>query len=272
MCPAPTRSFRIVQSPANRWVKALRAAVVHPPGLRRAQEAADAAVEEPQWIATDGFHLLVEALRSGIAPAAIFFRSGEEHAALHSLQLSVERTSRDDAATAALHATELIALPPALFQSLLDTESPQPIAALLPAPSATTEELMLPHGRTPLLLVLAGLQDPGNVGTLLRSAEAFGATGALLLHGIASYATVVAGGVPVEQVPLHQAAALWIGNEGAGLGEKELAFCESCVTLPMPGGTESLNAAVAGSLLLYEAARQRTQVRSDSAAQASKRP
>lgn len=299
MVSALTRSIRIVQSPANRWVKALRTAIAHPPALQTTRQAADALAGEQQWIAVDGFHLLAEALRSEIAPAAIFFRSGEEHAALQSLTASIERRIGLIGAKAAalLAQTELIALPPALFASLLDTEAPQPIAALLPAPSATVEALMLPPGRAPLLLVLAGLQDPGNVGTLLRSAEAFGATGAVLLggtatpwgskslrasagsalrlpllairhageagvvlrlHGIASYAAVVTGGLPVEKVALHQASALWVGNEGAGLSEKELAMCAARVTLAMPGGTESLNAAVAGSLLLYEAARQRT--------------
>jgi TrmH family RNA methyltransferase len=228
-----------------------------------------------------------------MVPAAIFLRSGQEHDTLRSVETSAGRMG---VAGLNLEKTELIALPPALFASLLETEAPQPIAALLAMPSATVEELLLPKGRVPLLLVLAALQDPGNVGTLLRSAEAFGATGAVLLagtatpwsskslrasagsalrlpmlsmrhageaaavlrlHGIRQYAAMVAGGQPVERAALGEAAALWIGTEGAGLSEKELMLCDMRLTLAMPGETESLNAAVAGSLLLYEAARQR---------------
>jgi TrmH family RNA methyltransferase len=146
-----------------------------------------------------------------------------------------------------------------------------------------------------MILVLAGLQDPGNVGTLLRSAEAFAASGVLLLPGTASpwnpkalrasagsafrvpaiaasetealdllakhhvsaIAAVARAGTPIDTAPLAKACALLIGNEGAGLSDSLLAAATHRVTIPMPGNVESLNAAIAGSLLLYEAARQR---------------
>ena len=279
---------RIVQSPANRWVKALRAALAHPP--------APAAEAQGGLLAVEGFHLLTEALRSGLAPAAIFFRSGEEGDALRALEA---RLQRHDVDPQLLRETELLVLPPALFSTVVETETPRPVTALVPAPAWPLEALLLGGGaaKAPLLLVLAGLQDPGNVGTLLRSAEAFGATGALLLsgtatpwsgkclrasagsalrlpmaamrhageagllllhHGVLSFAAVAGGGRAPGELPLAEACALWIGNEGAGLGERELALCNARVTLPMPGQVESLNAAVAGSLLLYEASRQRS--------------
>jgi TrmH family RNA methyltransferase len=150
-----------------------------------------------------------------------------------------------------------------------------------------------------MLVVLAGLQDPGNVGTLIRSAEAFGATGVLLLPGTASpwnpkalrasagsafrvpmlaiseadalnllrdrhvpaLAAVAHDGVTVAQAFLAEPAALLIGNEGAGLSPALLSAAARRVTIPMPGPVESLNAAIAGSLLLYEAAAQRGKAR-----------
>ena len=275
---------RIVQSPANRWVKALRAALLRPPALAAASGG------EAPLLALEGFHLVGEALRSGLAPAALFLRVGEEASTLDTLQ--------DTLGSEGLRlpqATELLALAPSLFANLMQTAAPQPIAALIPVPQSSVADMV--SDATPLVLVLAALQDPGNTGTLLRSAEAFGATAALLLagtatpwsskslrasagsalrlpllamrgveeaaallrsHSIRSYAAVASGGSAPADAPLHQPAALWIGNEGAGLSAAELAACDARITLPMPGAVESLNAAVAGSLLLYEASRQRS--------------
>ncbi len=315
MRPELQARIRIVQSPANRWVKALRAALRRPPALARASEK--------PLIALEGLHLLTEALRSGFVPAAVFLRAGNDAllAALPTLPAE----------------TELLTLSPALFASATETENPQGIAALVPAPpprsiaespantgaprldsgvpgersllagvaqtwvlaSESSRPLFLTRfgpASPPLVLVLAALQDPGNVGTLLRSAEAFGATAAILLagtatpwsgkalrasvgsafrlplvpardaadaaallrpHRIRSYAAVASGGRGPLDAAFHQPAALWIGNEGAGLSAAELGACDERISLRMPGPVESLNAAVAGSLLLYEAARQR---------------
>ncbi len=225
---------------------------------------------------------MLEALRSGFAPQAIFFREGDEHAAWQLLAPAAQSIAEQ---------TELLLLPAALFDSLAATESPQPLLALLPPPMHPVAQALA--AANPLVLVLAGLQDPGNVGALLRSAEALGATAALLLpgtvspwnpkalrasagsalrlpwaavreaasllreHRIRSYAAVPAQAVSAYAAPLREPTAFWIGNEGAGLSERDLAACDARITLPMPGPVESLNAAVAGSLLLGEAARQR---------------
>jgi TrmH family RNA methyltransferase len=286
---------RIVQSPSNRWVKSLRAALAHPPALPFEQPAG----AEVELLAIEGFHLLIEALRSGIVPAAVFLRGGEETQALKTLETMLARyeisVDNSGGLLALSNACEFLVLPPELFASVVQTEAPQPIAALLPAPDGALRlSLDAPF---PLLLVLAGIQDPGNVGTLLRSAEAFGATGALLLpgtaspwnskclrasagsvlrlpllavrspgkaakllqqHNIRSIAAVQSDAPAADALPLLEPSAFWIGSEGAGLGKAELAACESRVMIPMPGGVESLNAAVAGSLLLYEASRQRS--------------
>ncbi len=278
---------RIVQSPANRWVKALRGALLRPPGLARGQ-----ADKEQPLIALEGFHLVEAALAAGLLPAALFLRAGEERHVLEALVRHGVPAAREASGLPA--ETEILVLPPDLFASLLLTESPQPVAALVAAPPFAQDDVF--RGDPPLVVVLARLQDPGNVGTLLRSAEAFGASGAVLLAGTASpwnpkclrasagavlrlpmlavrdaeeaaallaaqairsFAAVPEGGRSPETAALDVPAALWIGNEGAGLGADELAACEERVTIPMPGAAESLNAAVAGSLLLYEAARQR---------------
>jgi TrmH family RNA methyltransferase len=191
-------------------------------------------------------------------------------------------------------------LPSDIFASAVATEQPQGIAALVHPPDFSSDMLFRgpsSHVLAPLILVLAGLQDPGNVGTLLRSAEAFAASGVLLLpgtaspwnpkalrasagsafrvpavnateadaldllarHNIPAIAAVAREGTPISDAPLAGSCALLIGNEGAGLSDSLLAAAAHRITIPMPGNVESLNAAIAGSLLLYETARQRTQ-------------
>ena len=260
--PAGTLRTRLIASRQNPRVKELRAALGQsgktPGGL----------------IAIEGEHLIAEAIRSRLRFASIFLREGY----MPRLDLP------EDA--------EHLLLPADVFASAAGTEQAQGIAALVRPPAFPADSLFRD---IPLILVLAGLQDPGNVGTLLRSAEAFAATGALLLTGTASpwnpkalrasagsafrvpaisatedealalleehhilaMATVSRGGSPIEAAPLARPCALLIGNEGAGLNEKLIAAAHHRVTIPMPGNVESLNAAIAGSLLLYEAARQR---------------
>ena len=257
--------LRLVESRQNPRVKELRAALSRtgrtPSGL----------------IAIEGEHLTAEALRSQLRFATIFLREGYQPPfALPS-----------DA--------EPLLLPSDVFSSAVATEQPQGIAALVHPPGFSMEDLFA--GADPLILVLAGLQDPGNVGTLLRSAEAFGATGVLLLpgaanpwnpkalrasagsafrvpaihatepealnlfdrHRIPAIAAVARSGISVTKAPLAGPCALLIGNEGVGLSKILVSAAKHRVTIPTPGDVESLNAAIAGSLLLYEASRQRTQ-------------
>jgi TrmH family RNA methyltransferase len=257
--------IRIVQSRQNSRVKELRAALNH--GGRSPDGR----------IALEGQHLVEEALRSGLHLGTIFLREGSE-SLLDALIPSVE--------------TEILVLPEDVFASAVTTESPQGIAALAMPPSFKVEDLFK---QTPLLVVAAGLQDPGNIGTLLRSAEAFGSTGVLTLPGTVSQwnskalrassgsafrlpllalsqeeavsllrqrglrllATTVSGGDSLDIVDLRQPLALLIGNEGSGLPQSLLDEADACITIPCPGPVESLNAAVAASVLLYEASRQR---------------
>ncbi len=107
--------------------------------------------------------------------------------------------------------TELLLVPRELLDSVLTTETPQPVAALVEPPDWTWEHLLGGTGKTsPLIVVLAGLQDPGNLGTILRSAEAFGAHGVLSLPGTVSAwnpKAVRASAGSVFRVPLLAASA-----------------------------------------------------------------
>jgi len=180
-----------------------------------------------------------------------------------------------------------------VLASVSEAETSQGLLALARRP-AFTEEAML-AGR-PLLLVAVGIQNPGNVGALLRAAEAAGATGAYLAEGcadpfswkalrgsmgsafrlphlrrvgaretlkrlagrgVATVAATSSGDARYDEVDLARPVALVLGNEGAGLDPELLAAASARVAIPMQGGVESLNVAVAAGILLFEAARQR---------------
>jgi TrmH family RNA methyltransferase len=177
--------------------------------------------------------------------------------------------------------------------SVSEAETSQGLLALARRP-AFAEEAMLEGA--PLLLVAVGIQNPGNVGALLRAAEAAGATGAYLAEGCAdpfswkalrgsmgsafrlphlrrvaaretlgrlaargvkTVAASATGGVRYDEVDLTGPVAVVLGNEGAGLDEDLMAAAAVRAAIPMRGGVESLNVAVAAGIRLFEAARQR---------------
>jgi TrmH family RNA methyltransferase len=265
--------LRIVQSKQNGRLKQLRRALAHP----GRDQGSLAGIEGP--------NLLEEALRAGLRIDCVFAAQGAEHL-LESLPLPPE--------------TEILLLPRELLDSALATETPQPIAALIEPPVWTWEHLLNSQRNiAPLILILDGLQDPGNLGTILRSAEAFGAGGVLCLPGTVSawnskavrasagslfrlplltvsaedcfarlhaagvkvFATAVHGAEPAPRVDLAGPVALLIGNEGNGVSDHLAAQTDGTITIPCPGPVESLNAAVAASVLLYEASRQRKGLR-----------
>ena len=266
-------SETIVSSRQNTRVKQLRGAFAGHPRISNG------------LIALEGEHLVQEALRSGMLLKTVFL--SERRPFPPFLPSSLEVLRLDDE----------------LFASLGETRSPQGIAALMLPPARTLDEVLW---GIPLILVACGLQDPGNLGTLIRSAEAFGASGvlttpgtvsawngkalrasagsifrtpvvscskddlvALRAHGIRLLAAVGEGTgtvseikaiTDIESVDLTVATAILIGNEGAGLPADLLALADVRITIPCVGTVESLNAAVAGSILLYEAQRQRSRV------------
>jgi TrmH family RNA methyltransferase len=261
--------LRIVQSKQNSRLKELRAALARPGSGERGV----AGIEGP--------HLVAEAVRSGLAFDTVFVAQGSERL--------LDGMSIPDG-------VEILVFPQEILNSALATETPQPIAALVRPPLWTWDHMLgLRRNTVPLILVLAGLQDPGNLGTILRSAEAFGATGIVALTGTVSawnpkavrasagsvfrvpyltstaedciprlhraeatiFATLSRAAQEAHQANLAKPVALIIGNEGNGVPGELVARADSTITIPCPGPVESLNAAVAASVLLYEAARQR---------------
>ncbi|MBR5115814.1 MAG: RNA methyltransferase [Lachnospiraceae bacterium] len=188
-----------------------------------------------------------------------------------------------------------------VMERLSDTQHPQGILAVVAMREARPEELVTapdPNGpRTaPLILLLENLQDPGNLGTILRMSEGAGVTGVLLTgstadpynpkvvrgtmgsifrvpflylesaseavrllkdRGIRLLAADPRGEKAYTEADLTRPVAFLIGNEGAGLTEETLRAADERVTIPMAGKLESLNAGISAAILSFEAARQR---------------
>ncbi|WP_263365205.1 TrmH family RNA methyltransferase [Edaphobacter bradus] len=255
----------LISSRANARVKQLRAAFA---GNARLSDGLSA---------IEGEHLLEEAVRSAIALKMVFV------------------SERRPIPRGLPHGVEVLRVTDDVFASAVETQSPQGIAALLAPPVHHLDDVL--EGPKPLLVIACGLQDPGNLGTLVRSAEAFEAAGVLTTPGtvsawnqkalrasvgsvfrvpvvpataeeiaglkrrgvrlLAAVGAQDAGVEAAQDANLRGACAVMIGNEGAGLSAEWMAIADARVTIPCPGPVESLNAAVAGSLLLYEASRQR---------------
>ena len=259
---------RIVQSKQNARLKELRRALAQP----GRNGGAMAGIEGPK--------LLEEAIRAGLRVICVFVAQGSE----------------DLREVRALPAeTEILLLPKELLDSALTTEAPQPVAALVEQPDWTWAHMLGERKAAALVVVVAGIQDPGNLGTILRSAEAFGADGVIALPGTVSawnpkcvrasagsvfrvpliatsvpecftnlreagariLTTTVEAAEPLDMVDLTGPVAIILGNEGNGVPDGLARQADEKVTIPCPGAVESLNAAVAASVMLYEAARQR---------------
>ncbi len=172
---------------------------------------------------------------------------------------------------------EAVSLAPRVFDSLADTGNPQGALAVCVIPDPG---VFAPGGR---YLFLDGLQDPGNLGTLLRAAAAFRLAGVVCRSGSADpfgpkaaraaagavfripirtdgdlsflegrrVIAAEVGGAALPDFPAPDDFVLVVGNEGGGISREVSALCGEGVAVPMPGGTESLNAAVSGCIILY---------------------
>jgi TrmH family RNA methyltransferase len=274
--------LRRVEGRHNPLVKQLRQA------FSRAEltESGDCAIE--------GLRILEEAIRSGLRFSAVFFRESAQDRAERLLpQLGAQ--------------VETLLLPDKLFDSLVPSESPQGVAALVRLKEFLLDDVMEKERlQIGPIVLLAGLQDPGNVGTILRSSEAFGSAGVVLGEGTVSpfnskvirasagsvfrlpmihgqshargksstgkfeevsnklraqgvrlIATSSHKGIPLDQADLNGATAIFFGNEGAGLPREVMSKMDEVIAIPHTAQVESLNAGVAASIVLYEAARQR---------------
>jgi len=256
----------VLTSPANPMLKDVRRAI------------ARGGLTEDGYMVAETFHLLDEALRADLEIKTIL--------AAESVHLGV----RDR--LLAHGGIRLAVVADSLFQKLADTESSQGVITLASPPAWSLEDCL----RAPsLVIVLDGLQDPGNAGAIVRAAEAFGATGVLFTKGTVSpfnpktlrasagslfrvpyvhnldvtqaratmeqrkfsvYAAMPSKAGPPAAVDLTRNCALVIGSEARGVSEQMRA---GAIGLSIPTvGVESLNAAVAAGILLYEAQRQRS--------------
>ena len=251
----------------------------------------------------EGPNLVREALDAGVTPEAVFFRrsvfsgKGEggspgeekargpgEYAAL------LERLSQSPGKTA------VISLEDEVFHRAAQTETPQGVMAIVPKRTWTPEAFFGVDGNGGNVLVLDRLQDPGNLGTVLRTARGAGFQGAVVMKGCGDlyspkvvracagtlfwlpalfcdrpedalallrawgkrvFASALKDSRIYYKCDLRENVALVIGNEGNGVCQAFLAGAEERLTIPMEGGQESLNAAVAAGILMYETVRQR---------------
>jgi len=183
---------------------------------------------------------------------------------------------------------------PSLFLKASNTDTPQGVIAWVEKPVWTKEQFFAPEGGN--IIVLDRLQDPGNLGTILRTADSAGFSGAMILkgtgdiygpktvraatgtlfrlpvlfcdgpeeamavlrsHGKRVFATALENSDTYFNCDLRYDAAIVIGNEGNGICEEILSGADQNITIPMEGNTESLNAGIAAGILMYEALRQR---------------
>ena len=257
--------FRRIESKQNPTIKTMRKAF------------ATGELTEDGCFAIEGMKIINEAARSGIRFKTLVFGewAGDRLASVPDF-----------------NAEDVIIVPNDVLRSTVDTESPQGVAALVCAPEHSLKDILAGEGP---IVVLAGLQDPGNLGTIIRSAEAFGAAGVILGEGTASrfnskvvrasagsvfrllcvasklndavkemtkcgvqlVGTSSHEGKLLHEADLRKRIGLFIGNEGAGLPVELSSQMDAFVKIPQSEKVESLNAGVATSIILYEAARQR---------------
>lgn len=241
-----------------------------------------------ELIFVEGLRLCEEALASGLQIEAAIY--------------SAEIASKDRAARL-IHklgraATKSASVSEKLLASVSFTKTPQGIVVIAAPPPHDEEGFASKQPAAPFLVVLHEINNPVNVGAILRTAEAAGATGVIAtadtsdpfspkaLRGamgsafrmpiwrgarfaeaiawckarkIPTFGAAADGSKPYTDVDWRQSSALIVGRESTGLSQEEIAVADNVVRIPMLGLTESLNVAVAAGIILYEAARQRAQ-------------
>ena len=273
--PSHRSRLRRIEGRHNALVKELRQAFAY----AERTGSAECAIE--------GIRIVEEAIRSGLKFRAVFFRESAENVAEKLLPQIGSHV-------------ETLLVPDNIFDGAVPSETPQGIAALVRLREFSLDDI-LERLQVGPVMVIVGLQDPGNLGTILRSAEAFGSAGVVLGEGTVSpfnskvirasagsifrlpvvlskadggvdsvitklrsqsvrlIATSSHKGTPLDQARLTEPSAIFVGSEGSGLPRNLMAQVDELVAIPHVPQVESLNAGVAGSIVLYEAARQRRQ-------------
>lgn len=257
----------MISSPANQHVKRIRSLATDRRVRRR-----------ERMFVLEGVRLVADALASGVPLELVLYA----HEQLAATGAGVQLLAQLRAMPAAYEAT------PQVVAAASETVTPQGVVALARWPEVAPD---LPG----LLLILDAVQDPGNVGTLLRSAEAISVAQVLCIRGTADvyspkvvrsamgahfrlsiaqdiewpdadqhlsivdhvYAADAESRMPYYAADWRQRSALIVGNEAHGISVDARARATKLISIPMRGGAESINAAVAGSVILFEAQRQR---------------
>lgn len=262
----------MITSTDNQTVKDARA-LLEPKGRR----------EQGRFL-VEGVRLIEEAMRAGMRPAFLF----------HLMDARENPRAANLITTAREAGSSVLELAPKVFSTLADTVTSQGIIAMLPIPRVT------PPARPTFNLVLDQVRDPGNVGTILRGAEAAGADRVVLtpgcadpwspkvvrsgmgahfrlplvvaktwdtvdeaLRGLPVWLSDARGAQPYDEVDWTPPFALVIGGEAAGYTPQAWREPAGRVTIPMAGPVESLNAAMAATVFMFEAARQRRKSQSN---------
>lgn len=254
--------------------------------LRRARAVRDGKVRDEIFI--EGLRLCEEALSSGLEIEAVIY--SDHFARKDRGGRLIERLQR--AAQKSASVSEK------LLDSISSTKTPQGIIVLAVRPACDKEAFATKQPRIPLIVVLHEINNPVNVGAIIRTAEAAGATGIITTantsdpfspkslrgamgsafriptwsapkyeeaiewgksNGISTVMADVSGHAAYTTVDWRKSNALIVGRESTGLTAEEIAAADEVVRIPMQGVTESLNVAVAAGIILFEAARQRLQ-------------
>jgi RNA methyltransferase, TrmH family len=239
----------------------------------------------PPFSLVEGLHLLETAMSAGIVLREIFFTS--DFAQRGKGQRILKALSKKP--------VRIYEVSEHIMRKLADTGTPQGVIALVAHTPLTLGDI--PVKKNPLFTVIDGIQDPGNLGTIIRTSDAAGADGVILLpgtcdpfspkvmrstagsifhipvlqadsaslgkwlreRGIRLAATSPSSGESVFQTRLLGPVALLFGHESRGVGEGLRRSADILVRIPVYGKAESLNVAVAAAICLYEAVRQRTE-------------
>ncbi|MCE5312235.1 MAG: RNA methyltransferase [Nitrospiraceae bacterium] len=263
-------------------MKILKITSLSNPAVKDAMRLAEKPSKDGSFI-IEGPHLLEAALSSGCAVKEIFFTEafGSKNEGRRLIRLAQEKNIR------------LIETDDAVIAKISDAVTSQGTAAVVTLKPAGLQDINL--SGNPLVAVCEGVQDPGNTGTIIRTADAVAADAVVLLEGccnpfnpksvrstagsifnipvvmtttsalldylkehkIPLYASSVAKGIEIFEADLREPVAIAFGSEAHGLGSEITAGAAAALTIPIKGRAESLNVASAAAVCLYEALRQR---------------
>jgi TrmH family RNA methyltransferase len=252
--------------------------------LRHARAVRDGQVDNSIFV--EGLRLCEEALNSGL----------EIEAAIYSEQIARKERAARLIEQFGQRCAKVEAVSENLLESISYTKTPQGIVLLAARPANDEASFKLKQTGSPFLVILHGINNPVNVGAILRTAEAAGVSGAITTAntsdpfsakalrgamgsafrlpiwmganfddliawcatvGVRTFAAAAAGSKSYTEIDWRGRAALFVGPESTGLSTEEIAAADEAVRIPMQGSVESLNVAVATGIILYEAQRQR---------------